>query len=425
MYKYDRQEKQGKLKVTINSKDWEAALEKAYEKNKGKYKVQGFRQGKVPRRVIEQNYGDTVFFDDAFNDVISQEFAKFLRENKDVHPASMPDVNMDSFTADKGIEATLTFDLMPEVTLGSLSALKAKKTKAKVDDKAVEVEIERMRSTHARFVEADREAKNGDIVCIDFSGSVNGKKFEGGTAENYRLELGSHTFIEGFEEQLVGMKKGESKDVNVTFPKEYHEASLKGKPAVFAVTVKKVEEKQVPDVDDKFVSDCTEFETLDEYKKSIKEKLLQDAERKADFDFENALIEEVVAGATVDIPHSMIHDEAHHMIHNFEHRLSHQNMTLETYLQYTGSTFDAFHEKMEKDAEKTVKTRLVLQKLISENKIEVSEADLEEKYKVYASQYGMSEEELKKNVSQDDVAYFENEILMEKVIAFLKSKQSK
>lgn len=422
MYKYTNAEKQGILKVTINAKDWESAIEQAYEKNKGKYKVQGFRQGKVPRKVIEQNYGDTVFFDDAFNDVISKEFSKFLAENKDVRPASMPEVNMDSFTADKGVEATLTFDLMPEVTIGSLSTLKAKKAKVTVTEKDIEAEIEKMRNAHARFVEVETKAENGDIATIDFSGSVNGKKFDGGTSENYRLELGSHTFIEGFEDQVIGMKKGESKDVKVTFPEVYQEKSLQGKPAVFAVTVKKVERKELPEINDKFISNATEFETLDEYKKSLKEKLSLDADRKANFDYENSLIEEVVNGSKVDIPHSMIHDEAHYMIHNFEHRLEHQNMKLEDYLAYTGSNMDAFHDKMMVDAEKTVKTRLVLQKLVAENKIEVPEADLDGKLADYAAQYGMEVSEFKKNVSKDDMAYFENEILMDKIIGFLKSQ---
>lgn len=422
MYTYEKKDKQGELKVQISSQDWEAAVEKAYEKNKGKYNIQGFRNGKAPRKVIEQNYGDTVFFDDAFEAVISQEFSKFLMENQDVHPAAMPSVNMDSFTADKGVVATLTFDLVPEVTLATLSGLKAKKADAKVEDSMLDAELEKLKNSHARYVEKDKIAENGDMVTIDFSGAVNGEKFEGGTAENYKLELGSHTFIDGFEDQVVGMKVGETKDIHVTFPEFYQEASLKGKPAVFTVTAKKVEQKELPEINDKFISDISEFETIDEYKKDLKDKLIKEAERKATFDYENALLQEVVENSKVDLPNSMIEDEAHYMKHNFEHKLSHQSMSIEDYLGYTGQKKEDFEAKMKEDAQKTVKTRLVLQKIVSENKIEVAEAELDEKINGYATQYGMPVEELKKNLTPEDKSYFENEILMDKIIAFIKAQ---
>ncbi len=422
MYKYELKEKQGSLKVSISAKDWQDAVERAYEKNKGKYNVQGFRKGKAPRKVIEQTYGDMVFFDDAFEDVVSKEYGKFLNENREVKPASMPQVEMNSFTADKGVEATLTFDLMPEVSLGDIKSLKTKKKAAKVDDKMVDAELERMRSAHARFVEKEKTAENGDFATIDFSGSVDGVKFEGGTAENYRLELGSHTFIDGFEDQVVGMKLGQTRDVNVTFPDNYQAENLKGKPAVFVVTLKKVEEKQLPELNDKFIADSTEFETLDEYKKSLKERLLKDAENRAEHEYENALIEEVVSLSTVDIPHSMIHEEAHYLIHDLEHRLSHQNMKLEDYLRYSNMTYDALHEKMEEGAKRTVKTRLVLQAIITKNNITVSEAELEAHLAKWAERYNMPLEEVKNTISDQDRGYFENEVMMEKLISYLKGE---
>lgn len=424
MFNYTRKEGQGQLKIQIPAKDWESALERAYEKNKGKYNIQGFRKGKAPRRVIEQTYGDTVFFDDAFDEVVGKEYYEFLMKNKDVQPASAPSVTMDSFTADKGVEATLTFDLMPEVTLGSLSGLKSKKTVAKVDAKQINAELERMQSAHARFVEKDKAVQNGDIATIDFSGAVDGVKFEGGTAENHRLEIGSHTFIEGFEEQIVDMKKGETKDINVTFPKEYHAENLKGKPAVFTVTVKKVEEKQLPEINDKFISDTTEFESLEEYKKSLKDKLTLDAEKRAENEYENALIEEVVSLSKVEPPHSMIHDEAHRMMHDFEHRLSHQNMKLDDYLSYTGQTHETFHEHMMTEAEKSIKTRLVLQKIISENKLKATGADIDKQIGEYAKYYNMKLEDVKSTLSEDDKAYFENQVLMTKLLNFIKSKNT-
>lgn len=422
MYKYELKDKQGSLKVSVSAKDWQDAVERAYEKNKGKYNVQGFRKGKAPRRVIEQTYGDTVFFDDAFEDVVSKEYGKFLNENKEVRPASMPQVEMNSFTADKGVEATLTFDLMPEVSLGDLKTLKTKKKAAKVEDKTIEAELERMRSLHARFVEKDKTAENGDFATIDFSGSVDGVKFEGGTAENYRLELGSHTFIEGFEEQVVGMKLGQTKDVNVTFPENYQAENLKGKPAVFVVTLKKVEEKELPELNDRFIADSTEFESLDEYKKNLKERLLKDAENRVEREFENALIEEVVSLSAVEIPHSMIHEEAHYLIHDLEHRLSHQNMKLEDYLRYTNMTHDDLHEKMEEEAKRTVKTRLVLQAIIAKNNITVTEAELDAHLSKWAERYNMPLEEVKNTISEQDRGYFENEVMMEKLISYLKGQ---
>lgn len=422
MYKYELKEKQGHLKVTIPAKEWEEAVNRAYEKTKGRYKVQGFREGKAPRRVIEQTYGDTVFFDEAFEDAISAEWAKFLNERQDVNPASRPAVDMESFTVDKGIVANLTFDLVPEVELGSLTGLKTKLKKPTVSEEAVQAELDRLVNSHARFVEKEGKAELGDIAIIDFSGAVDGVKFEGGTAENYRLELGSHTFIEGFEEQVEGMTVGETKDINVKFPEAYHAENLKGKPAVFTVTLNKLEKKELPELSDKFIADSTECETLDEYKKATKEKLLKDGEQRANYEYENALIDEVVSRAKVEVPHSMIHEEAHYMIHNLEHRLSHQGMTLETYLAYTGSNMDELHDRMEADAERTIKTRLTLQKIVTDNNIKVEEADMDAKLAEMAGRYNMDLEELKKTVTPEDLSYFENEVLMTKILAFIKGQ---
>ncbi len=425
MYTYEKKEKEGQLKVTISKEEWEKAVEKAYQNTKGKYNVQGFRKGKAPRRVIEQTYGDTVFFDDAFEEVISNEYSKFLLENSEVKPAESPRVEMNSFTIDKGIEATLTFALMPEVTLASLTGLKAKVKPAKVDEKAISAEIERFREAHARYEESEDKVNNGDFATIDFSGSVDGVKFEGGTAKDYRLEIGSHTFIEGFEEQIVGLKKGESKDINVTFPASYQAEELAGKPAVFAITVNKVERKILPNIDDKFISDTTEFETLDEYKASVKDTLEKRASEQAEKDYEMALIEEIVENSKVEIPHSMTHHEVHHILHDFEHRLAHQGMTLKAYLEYIGKSEEEFEEERMPDAEKNVKTRLVLQKIIEENKLQVSEEELDKEISAYADQFKVKLDDIKASLSPDDIAYFENQALMNKLVVFIKDKNKK
>ncbi len=422
MYTYEKKAKEGQLKVKISKEVWENAIEKAYEENKGKFNIQGFRKGKAPRKVIEQTYGDTVFFDDAFEAVISNEYSKFLAENKDVKPAEAPHVEMNSFTADKGIEATLTFALMPEIVLGSLSGLKAKPKAVKVDAKEVEEEIKRFAEAHSRYEESEAPAQNGDFATIDFSGSVDGVKFDGGTAENYRLELGSHTFIEGFEDQIVGMKKGDKKDINVTFPANYQAENLAGKPAVFAIALNKVEKKILPKIDDKFISDTTEFETLDEYKSNVKDTLVKKAKEQAERDYEVALIDEIVDGCKADIPHSMTHHEVHHMIHDFEHRLSHQGLNLEAYLSYIGKTMEEFEADRMSDAEKNVKTRLVLQKIIEENKITVSEKELMKRIEEYCATYGIKYEEIKNSLTPDERAYFENEAIMSKLMKFIKDQ---
>ncbi len=424
MHTYENTPKEGKLKITIAKEEWEKAVEEAYQKTKGKYNVQGFRKGKAPRRVIEQTYGDTIFFDDAFEEVVSKEYSKFLSEHKEVKPAEAPHVEMNSFTADKGIVATLTFALMPEVKLGALSGLKTKMKETKVTAKQVEEAISNFANSHSRYEETDKPVENGDFATIDFSGSVDGVKFEGGTAENYRLEIGSHTFIEGFEEQIIGLKKGDKKDINVTFPAGYQAENLAGKPAVFAITVNKVEKKILPKIDDKFISDTTEFETLDEYKASVKDTLEKRAKQQAERDYEAALIDEIVDGCEVEIPHSMTHHEVHHIIHDFEHRLAHQGLDLKSYLSYLGKTEEEFEAERMPDAEKNVKTRLVLQKIIEENKLSVSQKDLDAEIANYANTYGVKVEDVKNGLSNDELAYFENQALMTKLIAFIKEKNA-
>lgn len=422
MYTYEKKEKQGILKIKVSKENWDKAVNEVYEKTKGKFTVQGFRKGKAPKKVIEQTYGDTVFFEDAFENVINEEYNKFLTENKEVIPASYPHVEMNSFTIDQGLEATLKFDLMPEVEIGKLDNLKSKRKEVEISDKQIEKELRSEQEKHARFVEEDKVCENGDFATIDFSGSVDGVKFNGGTAEDYRLELGSHTFIEGFEEQVVGMKKGEQKDINVVFPENYGAENLKGKPAVFAVTVKKVEKKVLPELNDKFVADTTEFETLEEYKKSIKENLKKIEEEKAERDYEVELIDEIVDRCKLDIPTSMIDNEVESMVHDFEHRLSHQGMKMEDYLSYIGKNLEEFKNERRSDAEKNIKTRLVLQKIISKFNIEATSEELDAKVGEYASKYNMSKDEFKKSLSPNDYAFFENNIVMTKLLEFIKSK---
>lgn len=422
MYKYEKKDKKGTVTLTISKEEWEKAVEKSYEENKGKFNIQGFRKGKAPRKVIEQNYGDTVFFDDAFDHVVSSEYNKFLNENTNVIPVEQPHIVDNKFTADKGLEVVLEFDLLPEFTLPLFKGLKAKKADVKVTDEQVDAELENERQAHARYEEKDKNAELGDFATIDFVGYVDDVKFEGGEAKDYRIELGSHTFIDTFEDQIVGMKKGEEKDIKVTFPKNYHAEELKGKPAVFKVTLKKVEEKELPTIDDKYISDTTEFETLEEYKKSIKENLVKMEEDKVERDYEVALLDEIAQLSNIEVPYSMVEHEVHHMVEDFEHRLSHQGMTLQNYLDYVGKTLDEFKKDRESDAEKNIKTRLVLQKIISENNITASSEELDKSIEEYATRYNMTLDDFKKAMSPNDYAYFENNVIMTKVLDLIKEQ---
>ena len=278
-----------KLNVKISAEVWAQALEVAYQEAKGKFNIQGFRKGKAPRKVIEKNYGDTIFYDDAFEHVVSKEYNDFLKANEDVNPVDYPHVTVNKITAD-GVEATLVVDLMPEIKLGKYEGITIEKKPVNVTAEQIDTEVERLMNAHARYVESDKEAAMGDFATIDFSGSIDGVKFEGGTAEDFRLELGSHSFIDNFEEQICGMKVGEEKDITVKFPDQYPAKELAGKNAVFAIKVKKVEKKEVAEINDKFISDTTEFESLDEYKKDVKAKLVSDAEKKAEIAAEDELV---------------------------------------------------------------------------------------------------------------------------------------
>ncbi|MBE7073769.1 MAG: trigger factor [Clostridiales bacterium] len=425
MHTFKKKDQQGILTVKVSKEEWEQAVETVYQQNKTKFKVEGFRAGKAPRRVVEQHYGDQVFFEDAFDAVVNAAFSSFLAENKKIVPASHPHADIKSFTVEEGLVAELKFDLMPEFELPDLTTISAKKGEAVVTDEQVEAELEATKASRARYVEEDKTAENGDFAIIDFVGTVDGVKFDGGEAKDYRLELGSHTFIEGFEDQVVGMNKGEERDINVTFPANYPAENLAGKPAVFHITLNKVEKKVLPEIDDKFVSDTTEFETVEEFKNSIKENLQKMAEERVERDYEVALLDEIAEKANITLGDAMIEHELLHMVEDFEHRLSHQGMTLEGYLQYLGKTVEEFKAERKSDAEKNIKTRLVLQRIISENKISVTEEEMDKEIALYASKYQMNGEDFKKAMSPNDYAFFQNNVIMTKVLDLIKAKANK
>ena len=411
-----------KLTIEVPAEEFTEAIKTAYIKNKNHFNIPGFRRGKAPQAMIEKMYGAEIFYEDAANEILPVSFEDAAKESG-LDIVSRPDIELKQMEKGKPFIYEATVALKPEVTLGEYKGVEVEKAAAEVTEEDVEKELKRVQDQNSRLISVtDRPVADGDQVIIDFDGYVDGKQFDGGKAEDYPLVIGSHSFIDTFEEQLIGKNVGDECEVNVTFPTEYHAEELKGKPAVFKVTLNKVEKKELPEIDDKYVSDTTEFETVDEYKKAIKENLLKMAQERAERDFEVKLLDEIAEKSNIEVPDSMVEHELHHMIEDFEHRLSHQGLNLTTYLEYIGKTMDEFKPERAEDARKNIKTRLVLQKLISENNITVTSEELDNSIAEYANRYQMTAEDFKKAMSPDDYAYFENNAIMTKVLNMIKSK---
>lgn len=420
------EKKDGKLTVEfkLNADEWEAEVEKAYQKNKGKYKLDGFRQGKIPRKVLEKTYGEFLFYEDALNTVCDNSFYEFIEKETDVQAVDYPEVSVKSVSKD-GVEWVATITLLPEVELGSLEGLNVKKSKVTVSEKEVDEKIAELQNKQARFVDVkDRPAKMGDLVNIDFAGSMNGVAFEGGSAKDFELELGSHSFIAGFEDQVVGMSIDEQKDVNVTFPEEYHAKELAGKPAVFAVKLLAIREKQVPEIDDKFASEVSEFNTLEELKKDTKEKLKAEKESNAEKELENNLIDAYVKGAKLEVPKCMVANQITRGIEETKRALASQGMSYEMYLAYMGMTDESFRKSREADTEKQIKTSLVLSELVKAENLKAEDSEIEAKIAELAEKMKKTAEELKKTMTPNQKDVIENNIISDKIIKLLKQKNN-
>jgi len=420
------EKKDGKIVVefSLNATEWEAELQKAYEKNKGKYKLDGFRQGKIPRKVLEKTYGEYLFYEDALSAVCDNSFFEMIEKEKDIQAVDYPDISVQN-VGKEGASWVATITLMPEVELGKYEGIEIAKAKVSVSEKEVEAKLKDLQEKQARFVDVtDRAAKMGDLVNIDFVGSMNGVAFEGGSAKDYELELGSHSFIAGFEEQVAGMTIDEQKDVNVTFPKEYHAKELADKPAVFAVKLLAIREKQTPALDDKFASDVSEFNTLDELKKDTKEKIKAEKETAANREVEDKLVEEIVKNATCDVPKCMVTNQINRAIEEMKRSLAAQGMSYEMYLAYTGMTDESLRASREADTEKQIKTSLVLGEIVKAENIKAEAADVDAKVEELAEKMGKTAKELKKTMNPNQKEIIENNIITEKVIKLLKEKNN-
>ena len=420
------EKKDGKIIVefSLNATEWEAEIQKAYEKNKGKYKLDGFRQGKIPRKVLEKTYGEYLFYEDALSAVCDNSFFEMLAKETEIQAVDYPDISVQT-VGKEGASWVATITLMPEVELGKYEGIEVAQPKVSVTEKEVDAKLKELQEKQARYVDVtDRSAKMGDLVNIDFVGSMNGVAFEGGSAKDFELELGSHAFIAGFEEQVVGMAIDEQKDVNVTFPKEYHAKELADKPAVFAVKLLAIREKQTPAIDDKIAADVSEFNTLEELKKDTKAKIKAEKESKAEREVEDKLVEEIVKNATCDVPKCMVTNQINRAIEEMKRTLAAQGMSYEMYLAYTGMTDESLRASREADTEKQIKTSLVLGEIVKKENIKAEAADVDAKLEELAEKMGKTAKELKKTMNPSQKEVIESNIVSEKVIKLLKEKNN-
>lgn len=415
------EDSQVKLTVEIDSDQVTWAIAKAYQDMKKDFNIQGFRKGKVPRAIIEKMYGVEVFFNKAADILIEQTIGKAIEDNNVDIAARIGQEGIEVVEMSKDhmkYEATIT--VKPEFTLGDYKGLEIEVDKVKVTDEEIDAELEKEADKNSREISiTDRPVQDKDTVIIDFKGFVDGQPFEGGSASDYSLVIGSKSFIEGFEEQLIGKSKGEKAELNVTFPENYHLESLAGKPAVFEVEIKDIKVKEVPEINDDFAADVSEFETLSEYKESIREKLLKQKEDQQKATVENKLIEMAVKNADVKVPKAMTEDQMDKNIRNFEARLNQQGLKLEHYIQFTGQDMAAFRESIRDDAEKQIASRLVLDKIALEENVQISEEELDSELKEIAKYYNMEFEELKKVFPAYEKEALESDLKVKKVIQLI------
>ena len=407
-----------KLTITIDAETFGKALNAAYKKTAGRYPVQGFRKGHAPRKVIETYYGAGIFYEDAFDACWGEPYDEAVKEH-DLFVVDRPDVDIESISEAEGVVFSAVVTLKPEVTLGQYKGIAVPKADYTVSDEDVEKALEEEREKQARFVDVDRPAEKGDRVLLDYSGSVDGGKFDGGTAEDQTLLLGSNTFIPGFEDQLVGISAGESRDVNVTFPTEYHAEHLAGKAAVFACTVKAVQKKELPEIDDEFIGDISEFETVDEWKADKKAKMLEEKKQFNDNMRENIAIKGACDNATVDIPDCMIDRQVDYMMQDLQYRLKGSGLDFDTYLKYLNTTPEAMRETYRKEAEARVKMQLVIDAVVKAENLTATDEELEAEIKKYAEDAGAQVETFKAQLGEGDREYLSDRVVIDKAVKLI------
>ena len=408
-----------KLTIEVSAEDLDKAMEKAYQKQKSRISLPGFRKGKAPRKMIESMYGKGVFMEDAVNSLVPQEYTKALGEC-DLEIVSQPEINVTQMEPGKALIFTAEVAVKPEVTLGDYKGVEVPKSEIAVTDEEVDAEVKKEQDKNARTVAVeDRAAANGDITTIDFEGFVDGVAFEGGKGTDYALTLGSGTFIPGFEDQLVGANTGDHVEVKVTFPEEYQAKELAGKEAVFQCDVKKIETKEVPELDDEFAKDVSEFDTLAEYKEDVKKKLTEKKEKEARTAKENAAVDKAIENAQKDIPELMTKTECRQMMDDFSRRMQQQGLSMEQYFQFTGQSMDKMMEDMKPQALKRIQTRLVLEKVAEAENIQPSEEEITEEIQKMADAYKMEADKIREAIGESGLEQMKKDMAVQKAVTVI------
>ena len=408
-----------RLTITVEKDAFVKALNDAYHKTAGRYPVPGFRKGKAPRKVIETNYGAMVFYDEAFDLCWAEPYDAAIREH-DLTPVDRPSVvDIPKMSEAEGVTYVAEVQLKPEVTLGKYKGIAVKKLAYTVTDEEVDEALKMEQQKQVRYEDVDRPVENGDRIILDYCGKVDGVAFEGGTAEDQTLDIGSGTFIPGFEEQLVGVNPGEEKDIHVTFPEEYHAENLKGKPAVFTCKVKAVQKKELPEIDDEFIKDISEQDTVAEWKEAKRKELLEAREKAAKNARENELLEKAADNATVDIPDCMVDREVQYMMQSFGYQLAASGLKMDDYFKYMGTDREKMEAMYRPDAQQRVKTELVIEAIRKAENVIASDAEIDAAIEKYAQQNGMPLDQLKENLRDDDKAYFADQVSANKIIDLL------
>lgn len=408
-----------KLTIEVSAEELEKAIEKAYQKNKGKISLPGFRKGKAPRIMIERMYGKGVFLEDAANALIPGAYTEAAQESE-LEIVSQPSIDVTQLEAGKPFIFTAEVAVKPEVTLGEYKGVEVPKADRDVTDGEIEAELKKEQENNARTITVeDRAVENGDIVTLNFEGFVDGVAFEGGKGEDYPLTIGSNTFIPGFEEQLVGVKAGELVEVNVTFPEEYQSKELAGKAAVFKCEISKIEAKELPELDDEFAKDVSEFDTLEEYKADIRKNLTEKKEKEATRAIEDAAVDKIIENATMEIPDAMLETQAQDMVNDFARRLQAQGLSMEQYMQFTGMDAAGMREQMKPQALKRIQSRLVLEKIAEVENIQPTEEQIDEEIQKMAEMYKMEADKVKEMIGEYEMEQMKKDLAIQQAVTLV------
>ena len=408
-----------KLTVEVPAEQFEAALKTSFQKNKNKFSIPGFRKGKAPQAMVEKMYGVGVLYDDAIDTLLDSTYANAVKESG-LEIVSRPEIGIEQIEKGKTFIYTALVAVKPEVTLGEYKGVEVEKAKPEVTDADVEAELKKVQDQNSRMVNVeDRAVENGDHTVIDFEGFVDGQPFEGGKSEAYPLVIGSHSFIDTFEEQLIGKNIGDEVEVNVTFPAEYHAAELAGKPAVFKVKIHEIKTKELPELNDEFAGEVSEFETMDEYKSDIRAKLAETKQQQATTENENNVVEKVVENASMEIPDAMIDEQVREMINDYARRMQSQGISLEQYMQFTGMTIEKLQEQSRPQAEKRIRTRLVLEAVVAAENIQVSDEAVDAEIAKMAETYKMEADKVRSIMGEAGIAQMKEDMAVQEAVDFL------